>query len=478
MNDDELLTLMRLYAEDAVAIAKRCHDITLDYSEQSIVAVDEILDRMTSGGTIDASTLKPEDEEELWNYCKAYGGYIGEVISRYIGAVWKAKPATDGSSNIELFVANQITASPPQKVWKRLMESEFDRMIGYYRGLQHVLGLPLFVPAEVKSDSPQESNHLTSATPTGDEQDLTAETKEVLARLEAWQPLRETIRERATNWMRSPAFRTVYYDDAHVPLALKHALEQEVSKKESRELWGKIQFLGLQSPQLWNQYQQLATHGQVWFAVPMMTNPAFNTEIHAMLPCGVIVATEQTSMEILLAGVFAMVAYELYSGGGDKAKFPGTTRMMSDDSYRIFYREAFPLEETQGSPFTLMSVLLRSSWMPPEEVPFIPLLVMPGPQGAVIQIPWHIATATPPPPGSMNPGRFADVAQVDRMADKMVAEHNSKKWGCWNIISLIIWVIFIGGLIGGVAMILFGEPGKAKKPSEIREDAQPKTIKK
>ena len=64
------------------------------------------------------------------------------------------------------------------------------------------------------------------------------------------------------------------------------------------------------------------------------------------------------------------------------------------------------------------------------------------------------------------------------MADKMVAEHNSKKWGCWNIISLIIWVIFIGGLIGGVAMMLFGEPGKAKKPSEIRENAQPKTIKK
>lgn len=330
--------------------------------------------------------------------------------------------------------------------------------------------------------SPQEPDHLAPTTPTGDgaaadERDLTPETNEVLARLEAWQPLRDTIRARAINWIRSPAFRTVYYDDAHVPLALKYALEQEMSKRESRELWEKIQFLGMQSPQLWNQYQQLATHGQVWFAVPMMTNPAFNSEIHAMLPCGVIVATEQTSMEILLAGVFAMVAYELYSGG-DRTKFPGTARMMSDDSYRMFYREAFPLEETQGSHFTLMSVLLRNSWMPPEEVPFIPLLVMPGPKGAVIQIPWHIATATPPPPGSMNSGRFADVAKVDRMADKMVGEHNSKKWGCWSIISLIIWVIFIGGLIGGVAMMLFDEPAKAKKPSEIRKNAQPTTIKK
>lgn len=151
MNDDELLTLMRMYAEDAVAIAKRCHDITLDYSEQSIVAVDEILDRMTNRGTIDASTLKPEDEEDLWNHCKAYGGYIGEVISRHIGAVWKAKAVSDGSINIDLLIANRITGSPPQKVWRRLTESEVNRMIGYYRSLQHVLGLPLFVPVSLKN---------------------------------------------------------------------------------------------------------------------------------------------------------------------------------------------------------------------------------------------------------------------------------------------------------------------------------------
>lgn len=152
--------------------------------------------------------------------------------------------------------------------------------------------------------------------------------------------------------------------------------------------------------------------------------------------------------------------------------------MMSDDRYRMFYREAFPLEETQGSYLTLMSVLLRNSWMPPDEVPFIPLLVMPGPKGAVVQIPWHVATGTPPPPGSMSPGRFADVAKVDRMADKMAAEHNSKKWGCWNIISLIIWVVFLTGLIGGIVMMIFEEPAKAKKPSGNRENSQPATIQK
>lgn len=368
-------------------------------------------------------------------------------------------------------MSGHTTDGPHDKLW-RAEERETSCMVPPRKVLHWTM-----------DGSPSEPDHLTPVSAAAeasmaDEDKLAPETEEALARLEAWQPLRDTIRARAINWLRSPAFRTVYYDDAHVPLALKYALEQEMSKKESHGLWEKIQFLGMQSPQLWNQYQQLATHGQVWFAVPMMTNPAFNTEIHAMLPCGVIVATEQSSMEILLAGVFAMVAYELYSGGGDKTRYPGTVRMMSDDRYRMFYREAFPLEETQGSHFTLLSVLLRNSWMPPDEVPFIPLLVMPGPKGAVVQIPWHIAIGSPPPPGSMSPGRFADVAKVDRMADKMVAEHNSKKWGCWNIISLIIWVVFLAGLIGGIVMMIFEEPSKAKKPSGNRENSQPATIQK
>jgi hypothetical protein len=302
---------------------------------------------------------------------------------------------------------------------------------------------------------------------------LSPEAEDVLSKLEAWLPLRDSIRARAVNWLRSPAFRTVYYDDAHVPLALKVALEKEVSKKEAKETWQKIQFLGQQTPQLWNQYQQLASQGQVWFAVPMMTNPKFDTDVHSMLPCGVIVATDQTSMEILAAGKYAMIAYELYSGGGDPVSRPGTARMMSDDSHRSFYREAFPLEETQGSHFTLLSVLMRNSWMSPDDVPFIPFLAMPGPQGAIIQIPWHIATGKPPPPGSMEPGRFADVAEVDRLADKMVAEHNSKKWGCWNIFSLIIRVIFLAGIIGGIGMALFDKSTKPDKKPQIRKKALP-----
>ena len=302
---------------------------------------------------------------------------------------------------------------------------------------------------------------------------LTPEADGILSKLEAWQSLRSAIHSRAVAWLRSPAFRTVYYDDAHVPFAMKIALEKEMPKKQAQEIWQKVQYLGQQTPQLWNEYQQLATQGQVWFAVPMMTNPAFDTEINTLLPCGVIVATEQSSMEILAAGVYAMVAYELYSGGGDPAQFPGTARIMSDDSYRLFYREAFPVSETQGSQFTLLSVLMRKSWMPPDDVPFIPFLAMPGPRGAIIQIPWHIATGTPPLPGSVEPGRFAEIAELDRLAYQMMEEQKSKKWGCWNIINLIIWAVFLAGIIGGIGMALFDKPSKPTKTPQIQKKVSP-----
>lgn len=364
--------------------------------------------------------------------------------------------------------SGHTTDGPHDKLW-RAEERENACMMPPRRVLHWTIDGDLPEPA------PLAATATAAPVASNDESGLSPEAEEILSKLEAWLPLRDSIRARAVNWVCSPAFRTVYYDDAHVPLALKYALEQEVSKKESKELWQKIQFLGIQNPQLWNQYQQLASQGQVWFAVPMMTNPAFNTEPNAMLPCGVIVATEQTSMEILLAGVFAMVAYELYSGGGDKTRHPGTARMMADDNYRMFYRETFPLEETQGSQFTLLSILLRKSWMPPDGVPFIPLLVMPGPKGAVVQIPWHIACGSPPPPGSMKPGRFAEISEVDRLADRMVAGQKTKKRGCWDVISLVVTAFFVAGIIGGLCLMFLENP-KDRKSAPKAQTARRQTF--
>jgi hypothetical protein len=146
MTESEMQTLMKQYAANAVLYAKENDGVILDYSEQSIVAVDQILAALTSGGLFKISELVPEQDENLWIICKLFGGYVGEVIARNMGATWKEKTLASGATTIELFVSNRITATPPQKVWKRLTESEHDTMLGYYRGLQHILGKPLFVP--------------------------------------------------------------------------------------------------------------------------------------------------------------------------------------------------------------------------------------------------------------------------------------------------------------------------------------------
>jgi len=137
---------MRDYAATAIKQARELFGVTLDYSEQSLVAVDMILGQLAKDGLIKPESLSPEEQESLWRLCKGYGAYVGEVIIRHIGATWHTKDALDGKLSVQLTVRNDLKGSPPEKVWKRLTNSEFDTIIGYYRGTQHVLGLKPFVP--------------------------------------------------------------------------------------------------------------------------------------------------------------------------------------------------------------------------------------------------------------------------------------------------------------------------------------------
>ncbi|MDB6005615.1 MAG: hypothetical protein JWR15_2602 [Prosthecobacter sp.] len=272
--------------------------------------------------------------------------------------------------------------------------------------------------------------------------DLFDETTQAMAemvhKLDAWQGMRETIRARAIQWMRSPAFLSSYYDDAHPPLALKVALDREMPKKKAIAAWQTLQTFGIQTPQLGHQYQQLAAQGQVLFAVPLMTNPSFKSTPDTLLPCAVLVPTSQTSGDILVAGIFASHAYDLYAGTGDARKFPGTAKIMENDSYRLFHRETFPLQETEGRQFVLFNIMMRKSWMSPEEVPFIPVLAAAGPKGPFIQIPWHVAIGGPPPVGPVQKGQWAELAELDREADGVLAGHAAKKRGSSCLTKLVV----------------------------------------
>ena len=144
-----IVEIMQEYAEKAVVHARQL-GVTLDYSEQSLMDVELILCSLTRHGLFQPDSMSEEERDNLWCLCKAYGGYLGEVMIRHIGAAWHSKDLDDGSFTMELTVRQRLTGSPPERVWKRLTKCEYDTILGYYRGVQHILGLTPFVPAQYK----------------------------------------------------------------------------------------------------------------------------------------------------------------------------------------------------------------------------------------------------------------------------------------------------------------------------------------
>ncbi|WP_409214571.1 DUF4261 domain-containing protein [Prosthecobacter sp.] len=328
--------------------------------------------------------------------------------------------------------------------------------------------------ARKEEDVPQEQN-----VDEGAPNPLDAVVAEMAAKTEAWLVHRDAIRARAVAWLRSPAFRTAFYDDAHVPFAMKIAMEQGLKRKEAAQAWQQAQALGVQSPQLWQQYQHLATRGQVVFANAVISNPAFSSEPNASLPCALVMSHDQSAMQITMTGLLAGMLQAMYRGEDDGKAYPKLIAIICDDEFRLFRRDALPLEETDGQKCTLLAVQLRKSWMPPPEVPFVPLLMLPGTQGAVVQIPWHVVTGTPPVPGSMKPGRWAEVAELDRQADRMVAVQKTEKAGCYTWFSRIVQGVFLLGILMGL-YIHFVEgdtrPGTTKPTGSSQSAASPKTV--
>jgi hypothetical protein len=140
IQESKIPQLMQLYAQDAVKFAKERFNVELDFSEDSLERIDQILHMVTKNGIFPEKSTDPATLDNLWVLSKMFGGYVGEVIIRHMGAgaVWEEEKLSDGSRALLRF-SNQGQASPPQKIWKRLTQSPYDGVSGYYRGLKHVI---------------------------------------------------------------------------------------------------------------------------------------------------------------------------------------------------------------------------------------------------------------------------------------------------------------------------------------------------
>ncbi len=207
--------------------------------------------------------------------------------------------------------------------------------------------------------------------------------------------------------------------------------------------------LGVQSNTLWARYQELALHGEVIYASPVISNPQFQSKQHSSLPCLVVVSEEQSPVGVSSTGILAEMLSILYFDEEPEGRYPQTKSLLQDDEFTLFRRRLLPVEETDGQLALLIDVQLRQLWMPPPEFPFVPLLWNPASQGAVLQIPWSIVAGTPPVAGSMSPGRWSKTK-----SNQKATANASLGGGCLSIITKVMIAIFVLGLVLGLCQKL------------------------
>ncbi len=95
MQSQELSTLMQQSAADAVGYAAEQHQLTLDYSLDSLHQVDQLLSRLHQD-----QQSKPHSSELLFTLCNIIGAYIGEVFIRHVGGQWQNNTADESAPYI------------------------------------------------------------------------------------------------------------------------------------------------------------------------------------------------------------------------------------------------------------------------------------------------------------------------------------------------------------------------------------------
>ncbi|HEX3044972.1 MAG TPA: hypothetical protein VHY08_09455, partial [Bacillota bacterium] len=83
MQDQKLHEDMQLLARKVVEQAKECFDVTLDYSEESLVDMNQILSYL-----YEANVIEPLPENDRARTTMIFGAYLGEVFRRNIGGDW------------------------------------------------------------------------------------------------------------------------------------------------------------------------------------------------------------------------------------------------------------------------------------------------------------------------------------------------------------------------------------------------------
>jgi hypothetical protein len=125
--DPQIAEDAEAYALDAVDLAARNFGVALDWSEDSVRQVEQMLGRLHDEL---ARTRPPQDA--VWTFAKAFGSYVGEVVRRHHGGEW-GTVSMGGQSFPGLEQAGGALCWPWGKAHNRLINGPEDNVWHYYR---------------------------------------------------------------------------------------------------------------------------------------------------------------------------------------------------------------------------------------------------------------------------------------------------------------------------------------------------------
>jgi hypothetical protein len=133
---DLVQQMMAAYAQDAIEAARANYQIDLDFSDESVKQVEEVLARVYSAvrrGWFRNLFRTGLNADQLDTICKMFGGYIGEVIRRKHGGFWSVIDSPTGEGKVICLERGDDKIFPPARVYKRLTNGAEDDVWFYFQ---------------------------------------------------------------------------------------------------------------------------------------------------------------------------------------------------------------------------------------------------------------------------------------------------------------------------------------------------------
>jgi hypothetical protein len=127
----DLGTMMEGYAQAAVELARTDFKQRLDFSSESIDALDDILVLVSESPELDL-----DFEVRLW------GSYLGEVLRRRYAGGWEMTPYPGGAVAVPAVDVRGSRLFPLMKVYRRLTAGEEEDLRAFYSMVTERLGRP------------------------------------------------------------------------------------------------------------------------------------------------------------------------------------------------------------------------------------------------------------------------------------------------------------------------------------------------